>query len=380
MKILFLSHDPFLPSRSGQRLRTLALRDALASRHRVEVLVPGGSGEVDDGNCPRRAGDRLRMAGALLTGRSLWRARFRDPKVVGSIERMLEGDFDLVVCAGLPSAFCLPSGVPMPPVWIDEQNVEWRILERAAGLRGGLRAPAIRREARLLRAVEEQAVRGASMATACSLEDAGIIGAGQVLPNASGALPLGFRKDPRSASMVFTGTLCWGPNIDAALWMAREIMPRIRASLPEARLRLVGREPAAALRALDGVDGVELVGEVPSVWDELSRASLAVAPIRMGSGTRIKILEASAAGVPTVSTSIGAEGLDFRAGVDLELADDPESFASACVGLLRDRDRAQAMGARAAEVCARLYGPEGFARRALELAEIAISKGTPAAR
>jgi glycosyltransferase involved in cell wall biosynthesis len=314
------------------------------------------------------------MIGAFLRGKSVWRARFDDPHVREAIMKRLGSGFDLVVCAGLPSAFCLPERCGNLPVWIDEQNVEWRILERAAKVRGGLYGVLARREADKLRIAEEGAVRRCAVVSTCSLEDARVIGSSNVLPNVSSGPGTDFVRDPIPRTLVFTGTLCWGPNVDAARWMAKEIMPKIRERVVDARLRIVGRDPGPQVKELEGLAGVEVVGEVPSIWAELARASVSVAPIRMGSGTRIKIIEAAFAGLPTVATTIGAEGLDFQPLRDIELADDASAFAQACIRFLENPRRAKEVGDNATRVAKLSYGPDGFRQQALALAEKAVSE------
>lgn len=373
MKILLLSHDPLFPERSGQRLRTLSLFRALSSRHEVVLHVPGGAGDGSPARCPPRSDPRARMVLSWLGGGSAWRARFADPTVVGSIRNLLKEKFDLVVCAGLPSSFCLPPEGTGTPVWLDEQNVEWRILERAAALRGRAMGWLVRAEAERLRKSETESVKSADLVSCCSNEDVATLGRGMVLPNPAGDPPCDHLRVPQAGRIVFTGTLCWGPNVDAARWMAREVFPRVRKADPDAVLRLVGRDPSPEVRALEAIEGVEVVGEVDSVWQELASASLAVAPIRMGSGTRIKILEASIAGTPVVSTRIGAEGLDFVNGSEILLADDPEGFAKACAGLIADPQAAEEMGIKAQRACRKLYGTKAFVERALELAERAVA-------
>jgi glycosyltransferase involved in cell wall biosynthesis len=111
--------------------------------------------------------------------------------------------------------------------------------------------------------------------------------------------------------------------------------------MSDVTLRLVG-EPTDAIGRLDRDPGVSVVGWVPAMTDELARADLVVVPLRYGSGTRLKILEAAAHRIPVVSTTLGAEGLHFENGRHLLLADDPEAFAAACIRLLTEpalRDR-----------------------------------------
>jgi glycosyltransferase involved in cell wall biosynthesis len=130
---------------------------------------------------------------------------------------------------------------------------------------------------------------------------------------------------------------CYPPNIDAAQWLATAVAPLIRSAVPAAEVRLVGR-PGENVTQLHRPGVLTVVGEVPSMEEELAGASVAVVPIRYGSGTRVKILESFANRVPVVSTTLGAEGLDVEDGVHLLLADDPEELAAATVRLLGDRE------------------------------------------
>ena len=135
--------------------------------------------------------------------------------------------------------------------------------------------------------------------------------------------------------LLFQGNLSYPPNIDAARWLATDIAPLIRAGAPATEVRLVGR-PGANVSQLHLPGTLTVVGEVPTMEEELARASVAVVPMRYGSGTRIKILESFAHRVPVVSTTLGAEGLGVEDGVHLLLADEPEEFAAATVRLLGD--------------------------------------------
>ncbi len=135
--------------------------------------------------------------------------------------------------------------------------------------------------------------------------------------------------------VLFQGSMGYPPNIDAAQWLATTIAPLIRAEVPATEVRLVGR-PVPGVTQLHHPGTVIVVGQVPSMEEELARASVAVVPVRYGGGTRVKILESFAHRVPVVSTTLGAEGLDVEDGVHLLVADDPQAFAAATVRLLRD--------------------------------------------
>jgi glycosyltransferase involved in cell wall biosynthesis len=174
---------------------------------------------------------------------------------------------------------------------------------------------------------------------ACSARDAqsfAAMGARRVCVVPNGVPPLSRSLVAQRRDLVFVGSLDWRPNADAVVELAREIWPRCRELLPGARLVLVGRNPPQSVLSLAARD-VIVAGSVPSVQPFLDSAFATAIPLRAGSGTRIKILEAWAAGVPVVASRIAAEGLPYRDGVDLLLAEEPDEFARALVRLWRDR-------------------------------------------
>lgn len=159
-----------------------------------------------------------------------------------------------------------------------------------------------------------------------------------VVPNAlplARYVPVGTALDP--STLLFCGTLCYEPNVDGLHWFVQNVWPRVRRLRPDARLLVVGRGPVASVRALDGRDGVAVHADVPDVRPFYERAAGVIAPIRIGGGTRIKILEAGAFGRPVVSTTIGAEGLPVEPGRHCLIEDDAVRFAAASIELLADR-------------------------------------------
>lgn len=161
-----------------------------------------------------------------------------------------------------------------------------------------------------------------------------------IVPNGTDPVPVGSRDlvradDLTPPTLLFAGQLSYPPNADAAVWFSSEVLPRIREARPDVHLVLVGR-PGPEVEALRGRPGVEVRGYVPSMDPVLGEADVVVVPLRAGSGTRLKILEAWAHGVPVVSTTIGAEGLPAQDGEQLLIADDADGLAAACLRLLDD--------------------------------------------
>ena len=141
--------------------------------------------------------------------------------------------------------------------------------------------------------------------------------------------------------LLFVGTIGYEPNADAVLWFARSVLPLIRARVPGAQLLVVGRDPPEAVRGLARSPEVVVTGRVPDVVPWYRQAAVSVVPLRAGGGTRLKVLESLALGVPVVSTTVGCEGLAVEDGRHVLLADSEESFAARVVELLERTERAR---------------------------------------
>jgi glycosyltransferase involved in cell wall biosynthesis len=148
---------------------------------------------------------------------------------------------------------------------------------------------------------------------------------------------------PAVPSLLFTASWKWPPNVEAAFWLCRNILPLVRAEVPDATVTLVGRWPDRQLHDLASDLGVETHFDVPSVVPYLNACRVAVVPVRVGSGTRLKALEAMAGGRPIAGTTIGLEGLGLVDGVSAAFGDDAERLANQIVRLLRDDEYATAL-------------------------------------
>lgn len=168
-------------------------------------------------------------------------------------------------------------------------------------------------------------------------------------------------------TMLFAGNFCYGPNAEGARWFVSEVLPLVREAVPDAVLHLVG-EADTSVAALADPPAVVVTGAVPSMAPYLRAATEVVVPIRYGSGTRIKILEAFAFGVPVVSTTLGAEGLSVEDGRHALLADDAAAFAAACLRLLEPAGPRRALVAAAADLYRTRFRPEAARRIIRELA------------
>lgn len=198
-----------------------------------------------------------------------------------------------------------------------------------------------RRTVRRLQALERDILRSYTRVSSVSAVDAARLQ--DLLPNTRiGIVPNGVDIDyfgavspDRSANrLIFTGALWYRPNVDGLRYFISAVWPLIRRRRPETHLSIVGARPPAEVQAMGGHEGVDVFGSVEDVRPYLRGSSLAVVPLRLGTGTRLKILEALAAHLPVVSTSVGAEGLDIVPGRDYLQADAAEDFAAAVLDLL----------------------------------------------
>ena len=161
---------------------------------------------------------------------------------------------------------------------------------------------------------------------------------------------LGRRETGTTPTFLFQGSLHYGPNIDAVDWLIDEVAPRLWEWLPHSQIRLVGTT-LPSVEERHRPPAVIVTGRIPDIEPELARTDVAVVPLRIGSGTRLKILESFAHRIPVVSTTVGADGLAVEDGVHLLLADQPDEFADACRRLIEDR----ALARRLADAAEHLY-------------------------
>ncbi len=386
MDILFLTSEMPYPPFAGAPMRNFGLIEGLAG-HNVWLLTFAGMYHADAPDTPlrkccaeiqtiapppRTLQDRLHDL--VLTNKADILGRFYAETYEHKlVEWLTTHTFDLIQIENLEMAVYLPiirKHQPETPVIYDAHNAEYALQQRIyeteretlSQIPGALYSFI---QARRVRELERRVCRMVDHVIAVSDTDA------QLLRNLGCATPVTVvsngisttlyetrRTDPvdlEQAALVFTGKMDYRPNVDAALWFAQDILPLIRRELPNAHFYVVGQSPHTRLDVLRGQAGITLTGLVPEIIPYLQAASVFVVPLRMGSGTRLKVLEAMACGCPIVSTPIGAQGLTITDGQELLLAEEAQAFAQAVIKLHRDPDLARQIGRQARQFVKTYY-------------------------
>ena len=236
-------------------------------------------------------------------------------------------------------------------------------LGHLSALKGGAGKFALQRESRAALRYERAAAAAYDRTIVVSESDRVLLDERvAVVPNGVDLDRFAASELPTRPVLVFCGLFAWEANIDAAVWCCEEILPRVREEIPEVELLLVGRAPDPRVTALTGLPGVKGHFDVPSVVPYLEAARVALVPVRVGSGTRLKALEAMAAGRPLAGTSIGLDGLGLEDGISAAVADDPGELARRIVQLCRDESFARALAERALERAREHFGWDAVAQ------------------
>jgi len=370
MRILFLTFQFPYPALSGAAIKTLSLLDYLQRDHKVRcVSLRRGALSLEQKKWADDRGgvlsvhlDKPRNVRTLLLSYAARVPLRIERNRSGEMARLVKGqisDFqpDAVFADGLSMAQYVPKGYRGLKL-LHEHNAEYLIWQRQADLETGPRRWLAAREAIRLRRYEAAALARFDIVFAVSEDDRRELlalgadpGRLRILPNipepALLELPAPVFADTEPVVLYF-GTLSWQPNIEGLVRLLASVFPDVRRKVPQARLVAAGAgaSPALATRVI-ATEGAEFVGEVRDAEPLYRRARVLVDATRSGGGTRLKVLNAFARGVPVVASSIAAQGLDATPGEHLLVADADAAMADAIVLLLRDRDRWQALSENA---------------------------------
>lgn len=279
---------------------------------------------------------------------------FESEALAGRIESLLAGEpFDVLhlerlgMVENVKRVFRSRNGAPRPFRVLDLDDVESSKMKRMAAMEPWSSSRKYVRGLEWLKlsASEQRHLPEFDCLLVCSEKDRRVVQAkwrrSRVEVFANGADVNTVCSEPRDdgRTVVFLGAMNYQPNEDAVLFFVELVLPILRQRIPDARFVIAGKSPSAKVRALNNGKDVLVIGYAQDKAAVLSSCTVFVVPIRMGGGTRIKILEAMAAGVPVVSTTVGCEGIDAIPGEAVVIADSPEDFAAACATLLLDPAR-----------------------------------------
>jgi glycosyltransferase involved in cell wall biosynthesis len=384
-RCVVVTRMPPVPTLGGTCIRVAATVAALAVDHAVTVVCIRPDGPVVGGAARYCASvgasfrhvlppadtkrgwrrDVRSFVEALTSGAELQLLRSLDDDTARTID-----DADLVwVCRLTPFLRVhLPTRRDTPVV-IDLDDIDERVLGRHPDV------PPLRRRVRVRKTLlaRRRLLRQGRAALVCSELDAARMDDRRidapcpvrVLPNTYLQAPDTSEPEttagPGTRHVVFVGRMAYQPNRLGAEWLVEQVWPLVTAMLPDARLSIVGAG-SEHVAVPSAATGVHLAGEVIDIAPVLASAAVSVAPVPYGSGTRMKIVEAFAWGIPVVSTTVGAEGLDVADGTTIVLADDPQDFAGAIVRLLADPAAARTIGAAGRRLFHDRYAPDVFIR------------------
>lgn len=360
MKILVLTHRlPFAPNR-GDRIRAFHIVKQLAARADVHVVsLVHDRAEASHADDLRRLGVRvstafvprirnlIRGAFALRTDTPLTHVLLDSAAMRPALDRATASwrpDLVLAYCSGVaPFALAPPlAGIPLIVDFVDVDSAKWGAFAESAGFP---RSWVFRREARCLSAFEDRAARASVVSLVVNERERETLlkvcpGADvRVVPNGvdiDGLAPPGAAA--QDEQVIFAAVFNYAPNAEGAVWFARDVWPRVRAVRPWARLTLAGASPTRAVRRLAEQDSsITVTGSVPDMRPYLWRSAIAVAPLRTARGVQNKVLEAAAAGLPSVVTPEVWEGLPSEVLPACKLAHSAGQFAAAVADLLSRR-------------------------------------------
>lgn len=395
MKILWLKTELLHPVDKGGKIRTYEMLKQLKREHHITYLT------LDDGTAspdaykrakeychelvcvPHRTkakfspGFYLELLFNLFSPLPYAVKKYESSEMRRQIAEMVERDApDVVICDFLTPSVNVPEQLSCTTI-LFQHNVEAMIWQRHFETQSNwLKRIYLYNQWRKMQLFEQAECRRYDKVIAVSREDKEIMERDYEIKSVAD-VPTGvdtefFRPNPgaikKPTRLVFTGSMDWIPNVDAIRYFYEQILPIIRAQIPNVTLTVVGRNPNRELIELSRKEPtITVTGRVEDVRPYMDSATAYIVPIRIGGGTRLKIYEAMAMEKPIVSTTVGAEGLPVKDGEDLLIADTPQSFADAVIRILTDDAFAGELGQCAAATVRARFGWDRVAARFTEL-------------
>jgi len=400
MKILMISPTLPWPLNMGSKIRIYyVLRGLTGAGHEVTLLTlahePYGPEDLValKAYCqelhviPVKNRPRLQAAiRSIVSRRSFRVAKFESPELRQAVAEALQGDYDILWVHFLETLAYIPQPrlrARKPLVVLDQHNADERFWETYA--REG--SPWVRLFAKFnlwqLRGIQASFLKQVDVILSASKEDADFTQ--RRLPNPATqawVVPNGVDTEVlrppdaagRNNRIIFCGGMDVLMNIDAVEWFARRVFPRVRKAVPDAEFWIVGRDPVPRVKALASLPYVRVTGPVEDVRPYYAKVKLAVAPFRYGGGTKLKVLEAMALGVPVVATPVGCQGIEATPGKHLFKEDNEKAFAEHVVNLLQDESLRLQIAMKARRLVEEHYSWHGIMGEAITCLERIVGR------
>ncbi len=367
MKILFLSVTVPFPATDGGRLRVLNLLKQVARTHQVTFLaLETQPTDVDGIAYLRQLGVDAHLVShvtkmppitvcngihGFLRQKPITLSRYDVPAFRETFHSLLErSNFDVIHYEMFHAAqFRVETNIPSV---LSLQNIDSMIWQRLrAHSSNPLRRFSFWTQERLFHRYEQSMVRKFDIVACTSEVDRRFIqqiGPGlntDVIPNGVDIeLYRPAHTLEETATLIYTGSMDWLPNEDAAIYFADKVLPKIKEKHPKVKFYVVGQYPTERLQRIGNRPGITVTGRVDDVKPYIARATVYVVPLRIGGGTRLKILEALAMEKAVVSTTVGAEGLNLKSGEQIVIADPPDQIAHATIELMANQAMRRRLG------------------------------------
>jgi polysaccharide biosynthesis protein PslH len=373
LSMLFLAEAYPWPLHNGGVQRIYYLVESFAARYRLTLLTQRRGGADGAERTPlhdlgvrflpfdnsdllsrpegpygiwRPLGQRLRdlvTPGLPVNVRRWW-----SEALVAQLRHLRETEHFDIVWAGRAPLAEMAQHAGWSNILVDQPDLDSEAVGRALATLGIYPSlPLNKIELRRMQDYERSLPKRFPHVVVCKPEDKVFLGSPRnvtVVPNGVPGRPAVDPSRAQADEMLFVGTMGYDPNVDAVTFFMRDIMPAILRDHPPARLSIVGKETPERVQRLHDGRTCFVHGTVPEVTPYYESAGVVIAPIRLGAGTRLKVLEGLILGKAVVATTMAIEGLDLRPGIDLEVADTPDAFARACTALMRDEHRRRTLG------------------------------------
>jgi sugar transferase (PEP-CTERM/EpsH1 system associated) len=379
MKILIIDEELPYPPNTGKRIRSFNLARRIARFHDVHYLAYGSSNSksfrifqkeklnpiVVQNRIPEKSGILFYIRLAInLFSPYPYIVSSHHSSAFSKIFKAAVDDIhpDLIICEWSPYSIYVKN-ITSSKKLIVAHNIEHRIWQRYyENEKNIFKKWYIKKQWIKVKKFEQSAAGWVNAATSVSdIERLELLEMNQSLiaETIENGVDLEYfagNDEESNNSMVFVGSMNWRPNQDAIAYFVNEIFPIIKQEIPDATATFVGQNPPPHISQLNKIEGINIVGQVDDVRPYIRKAAVYVVPLRIGGGTRLKIIEAFAMEKAVVSTSIGAEGLDIAEGENIVIADSPEKFAMEIMKLFGDQKRRQNLGKAGRHLVEEKYG------------------------